>query len=608
MNLDADQQRANALTGNLVVSAGPGSGKTGGVIIPKALKLLRERKRVGIVTFTRSAALEVKSRLAKFIPGTETKGLLFVGTFHAVIAAQLRNNGRNINILTPPEQKTLIESCLNAERVFEPDERELVIHGIDVAKRTVVLGSIDDAKTKLVYNRYQLALADAGKLDLNDLIVTAVRQMKEVDNPLPPMRLDLLLVDEFHDVDAPQLEWTIMHAVAGIPTCVVADDDQSIYAFRASLGYEAIVKFEEATKAAHVTLGINYRSHKEIVDVAYRVIKNNSQRIEKNFHSYNGPGGNVQIKSFDTRLVEMYSITEALSEVAQPIPDSLWRTIPKGEWMVICRNNYQLDDLALHLAGEKVKIANFDFTKLWKRRPLNILIGLLRAVAGDPSQFDKSLSGMGFTVETRLAVSKVAQSNIFGWMLTGQAKLPPDISRHTVDYKSLKTLISLVPRWVQMNEAGRPAMLNMLINAVHAYVLETLAGTHPDAAAGMASSLQIGVKILLEQRGTVNERIDAAMEGQRDKEATDGVALYTMHGSKGLEAENVWVMTVDSSMIPDPETDINEERRLFYVAITRAKKRLIISYGIKGNGEKRAREYSPSPFLAELGILEHLAA
>lgn len=616
MRLNAEQKVAVETDGHLVVSAGPGSGKTGGVIIPKALRLLESGRSAIVVTFTRSAADEVTHRIAKLCPPEHLKRLM-VGTFHKVIMFQMRRANRARKVLAPLDQYRAMTAALIAADVDKFEDRETALRDIEVYKRSLDSQPITNPVSLRVFEEYTAQLANLNAIDLNDLIVQAVHAMRDKDNPLPGFKPGLLLVDEFHDVDEPQLEWTLLHAQAGIPTCIVADDDQAIYSFRASLGYAAIKRFQKATNAQQVMLNTNYRSHQEITDLAARLIEHNKFRLSKDIQSAKGYGGSVTLLDFETRAEEMASVVNRLRDTSPVNPETGKREHAPGEWMVITRNNAQLDLLALELHAAGVKVANMENDKIWQKRPLSTYAKLLKSLgSGDKvdRHLDDALNNLNFEPSELDAFRegcRASKDTVRSWLLEKSAKMPDGVRRSGPTYQRLKELMELYPRWVDMHRASgnRSSMPPLLIEAVVQFLLDTLNATNADSLADQVRMLRVGADILLVERGDVLQRLSSAQDvkdrapGSDSNEPSTGVTLYTMHGSKGLEAENVWVMSCDASTIPspEPETNIEEERRLMYVAITRAKTHLTVSYAKLGNGKRRPKEFFPSPFLLELG-------
>jgi len=621
MHLNDQQRQAVEASGHIVVSAGPGAGKTGGVIIPKALNALGQGKSVGIVTFTRAAAQEVAARIQKLAPAEDTKRLL-LGTFHRLIMLQMRRAKRDLKVLGPLEQYLMIARALTEAGVAEFAVREQAQKDIEKYKRSLQPVLPDAEASQEVLKAYQRLLEAEGAIDLNDLIVQSVHQMQAPDNPLPPFKFDLLLVDEFHDVDEAQLEWSMLHARSGVPVTIVADDDQAIYGFRGSLGYEAIKRFSAETKAAFVKLTTNYRSHQEITDVAAKLITHNKHRIDKDIQSALGYGGSAQMRTFKTRAAEAESIV-ALLKAESPANPAGVHVSPAGTWMIIARNNAQLDSLALQLRASRVQVANYDSDRIWQRRPLVTLAKMLRSVTSAKNadeSLDTALGKLNFDPGDLAAfrAGTEGKDTVRDWVLEGQTKIPEGVRRSGSTYARLKELVDLYPRWVNMYKVSvtRVSMTGLLIDAVLAYIEETLTATNSDALADQARTLQIGADILRNESGDILQRLKSAQDAKdaavrpNSGEPRDGVGLYTMHGSKGLEADSVWIMTCDASTIPSTEegTDINEERRLMYVAVTRAKDRLIVSYANKGNGTRRPKEFYPSPFLGEMCFSQTEAA
>ena len=616
---NAEQLKAQSISSHLLVNACPGSGKTGGVIVPKAVNEVRNGGSAIAVTFTRAAAAELRERLHRLLPTKEEQDRVIVGTFHSIISYQLRRGNIRINVVDPGEQDRIINAALSEAGVFDVRLRDEIKTAVDAAKRSLAKPVLKDEATAAVYDTYQARLQANNQIDLNDLITTAVRQMRSADNRLAPLMATLMLVDEFHDCDDPQLQWVLDHAKAGVPVCAVADDDQAIYGFRASLGYKGVKTFVEELSAAEVTLKTNYRSHREILDVASTLIKHNQFRIDKPMYAFKGQGGTVTVVSSPTRLTECQDIAYTIKRDAKPEPDGNMLTVPKGAWMVIARNNSYLDALSLELRRCKIRVANVDYSKVWRRRPLCTLVSLLQAADGNASAFRDALRPAGMDNKTIDALEAASAGNPYAWILSGKASMPSTIDRDSASGSILAELINLLPQWVALANTAKEAMkdnsspqrtrrantrIRQAISSIGTSITGTVKDIDPDKRATTLATLEMGVSIILSQPGTsITARVDSAIEaGKKPKENADGVYIYTMHGSKGLESDNVWLMTCDSSVIPSETSPEDEERRLFYVAVTRARRNLIVSYAESGNGVEKPRSYHPTGFLSEMGL------
>jgi superfamily I DNA/RNA helicase len=617
VNYNAEQLQAQAATSHVLVSAGPGSGKTGGVIVPKAVAEIKNGGAVIAVTFTRAAAGELRERLHKILTTENERGRIIVGTFHSIIAYQFKRANYRINIVDAAEQERMLNAALGEVGIFDTRKRDDIKMAVEAAKRSISIPLIPDEETSSVYNLYQSRLEAMNKLDLNDLIITAVRQMRADPPTIQPLNASLMLVDEFHDCDDPQLQWVLEHARSGVTVCAVADDDQAIYGFRASLGYRAVTTFVQELSAQKVTLKTNYRSNKEILDVASKLILYNQERVSKPMYSAKGLGGSVTVLCSQNRSAECNDIATTIAACAKLAPDDEVLTVPKSSWMVIARNNSYLDALSLTLSQKNIRVANVDFSRIWKRRPLNILVGLLMAAEGNGAAFNDCLKPAGIDVIALEALYAASADDPYKWITSGGASLPKTIDAGSASGTILVELISLLPRWVALaatakasaNEAKMggarraSSRVEQAIVSISAAINPMIADLDEDKRASTLATLEVGVSIILAQKGTsITERVDRAIAAGKKNKGEDGVYLYTMHGSKGLEADNVWLMTCDASVIPGEGAVLEEERRLFYVAVTRARTNLIISYAARGNGIKRPRAYHPTGFLTEMGL------
>ena len=300
--LNPQQREVAELRQHCVAIACPGAGKTKTIAAKAALLLADPAVIVGAVTFSKDAAVELRDRILALACDGARKRLI-AGTFHSLAFKQLGKR----DIATDGDRMGLIARVI-AELGLEwkPEEVVPVIERIKTNFGRVEAGTADAQ----IYAAYQDALTRNGKIDFQDMLRLAVAGMEAGD--IAPYPFTDLLVDEFQDTDPLQYRWVELHAKAGARVTVVGDDDQSIYGFRAALGFRGMESFAVSFNAQRVVLGSNYRCHDEILSAADRVIRNNTDRIPKILRAERGPGGAVATKRSEDEYADAVAAVEAL--------------------------------------------------------------------------------------------------------------------------------------------------------------------------------------------------------------------------------------------------------------------------------------------------------
>lgn len=571
--LNRQQQEAVAHDGHLLIVAGPGSGKTT-VLIERAARILRASKsRIAMVTFTRDAATEMRSRLAAHASAQLKRCL--IGTFHKLTMDHQRRAGLLGRVMSGPAQAALISRCGRAAGLsYEEAAAEI--------EAWATHAELPEAASAVV-TEYRNRKAAAREIDLWDVLHAGVSLMES--GKLPALPITHLMVDEFHDTDTVQYAWVMAHVKAGAQLTVVADDDQSIYKWRHGLGVEGMRRILRDTGAHTITLGVNYRCASDIVRSARRLIEHNTDRMPKDLVSSRAEPGQIVCIRPASRNDELAVLIDwlqpSLQSAAAPRPGY---TAVQGEVAVIARTGSILDEIALELRAAGVRYVRNERERM--ARSVMALLNLLRAVHDD-------------------------NAHAFGNVLS-QMSVPEDLIDGLVQAASHGDGVFTLSA-AQVNKAGETAQrLHARASALRRQlalgrVELVVAGAaelieHTEELTGRSEHqrrmLDLAVKALTRaEGGSLMDRIERLERPppETDDAASDGVGLYTMHGSKGLEFNRVFVASVLDRIIPSARAaDTAEERRLMYVAMTRAKHELAISVP---RGEAR-----PSPFVAEAGI------
>ncbi|BFG80879.1 DNA helicase PcrA [Paraburkholderia terrae] len=542
--LNPQQREVAELRQHCVAIACPGAGKTKTIAAKAALLLSNPAAIVGAVTFSKDAAVELRDRILA-LAGDGARKRLIAGTFHSLAFKQLGKR----DIATDGDRMGLIgrviaELGLN----WKPEEVVPVIERIKTNFGRVEAGTPDAQ----IYDAYQEALERNGKIDFQDMLRLAVAGMEKGD--IAPYRFTDLLVDEFQDTDPLQYRWVELHAKAGAQVTVVGDDDQSIYGFRAALGFRGMESFAETFNAQRVVLGSNYRCHGEILSAADRVIRNNTDRIVKILMAERGPGGTVATKRSDDEYADAVAAVETL----HPLLNA------GKSCAILARTNRILDPIEAVCRSHGVPYFRASGSSVLNRPQGALMCNLLQVAEGRKQNgLDAVLGYMGMSSPLLGVLHRD-----MGPMLVQRLKkdlvalgLPEDTA--TV-YRSLMKRLS---EWQEMCERRFYSLVLdgvlelMMTYAKNDQAIRAIQGTYD---------------VLSRLSGTFAERIEY-LKRDNNKPADGALVLTTMHSSKGLEWDHVWISRAEEGVVPDEKSTESEERRLFYVAMTRARDGLTIA-------------------------------
>lgn len=588
------QQREVALhVGHCLSIACPGSGKTK-MLATKAATLLNEGEKVCAVTFTRDAALELRERTMK-LADPRTKANLLVGTFHSVcmlMASPRKHNGEFGRAILGKMQSpfsapwNLVKEGVRVGyviRAIRESGAKIQIRDatplIELAKEAGSISDSLDPQLQEMVRIYIKLMEDAHVIDFQDIILKTNLALR--DKSMLALPVDHLLVDEYQDTDNAQYEWTAHHGRAGVALTVVGDDDQSIYAFRRALGYSGMARFAQEFGALQVQLGINYRCRSEILDAAATLISRNTERIEKRLFAQKGEGGIVTWERFKDASAEYAAVAE---EAAGALAEGV-------SFAVISRTNDELTLLqaAMHTRG--VPHRKTDGRSIFDCPEVQVYAALLRSLIKPASNdLDQVLAWAGMEIDDASKIRKLFGSSIIigskdDFKNAGMSDRGIDIWR---------TFAKRHLAWTAQKQQGHMATVNY---GVYEWLAETLQKPHNPSVLDAAHQMYEVDDTSLEDH-LAKMRARELSQSQAEKKEPDAEAgpvalLTTAHGSKGLEFDRVWIVGLQAGSFPSEKSSLEEERRLMFVAMTRAREALFIS----GTKDKK-----PSMFLLEAGI------
>ena len=599
--------------GPCMVLAPPGSGKT--LIVTERTRYLIEESGVRpdqilVITFTRYAAREMKERFERLTAGKNYP--VTFGTFHSIFYGILKcayGIGAN-NLMSEKESSVLLQEVLDQTDIESTpeveDEEELVrelLREVGMVKNG--LCHLKDFHSKYltqdefaeVFRSYEHQKKELKKFDFDDMLVQCYALFRKKPEILQgwQKRFQYILIDEFQDINRVQYEVIRMLAAPRYNLFVVGDDDQSIYGFRGAKPELMLYMKQEFPSLRTISLTVNYRSTEFITGAAARVILHNDTRFYKRVQSFRGRGQNVHVQ-------EVLDEQEEAQYVTKEIQKKLDQGIKPGEIAVLFRAAVQVRMISEILSEHRIPFEMRDYvTNFYRHFIVKDMMAYLQLAAG---KRDRSL----FLTICNRPLRYLARNSMENRQVNFE-----DLRKFYCDKDWMLDIIDQFDVDVRM-------MKNMAPYAAIQYIRKKIG--YDDFLKEYAEKHQISWKQLMDVMAELEERsknfksydeweihiakYTQELEEQQAKarkikgERENKVQLMTIHSAKGLEFEDVFVIHANEGEIPhqkaEKKDEIEEERRLFYVALTRAKNNLCISYITQKNGNS----IKPSRFVEEL--------
>ena len=604
---EPQRQAVMATDGPLLILAGAGSGKTR-VLTHRTAYLIEEcgvnPYNIMAITFTNKAAGEMRERIDQMVGyGSES---IWVCTFHSTCVRILRRYidrlgfGTNFTIYDSDDQKTLMKDiCKRLEIDTKMYKEKMFLSAISSAKdelidpieyETRAAGDYVKRKQAQVYREYQQALKQNNALDFDDLIMKTVELFKLDKEVLASYqdRFRYIMVDEYQDTNTAQFELIRLLALKYQNLCVVGDDDQSIYKFRGANIYN-ILNFEHHfPDATVIKLEQNYRSTQNILDAANAVIANNQGRKEKRLWTDNGAGDKITFEQLDTA-----------AEEADFVARDIARRVRKGEYQykdcaILYRTNAQSRLFEERFITANIPYKIFGGVNFYARKEVKDLLAYLKTI--DNGQDDLAVRriinipkrGIGAASINKVALYAQEQEISFYDALC-VAEQVPGLGKAAAKIRPCVLFIqSMKSKAKQLSVAD---LLQEVIETT-GYVRELEAEGTDEAEARIENIDELISKAVDyaegEEAPTLNgflENVALVADIDSFDENSDYVVLMTLHSAKGLEFPNVYLAGLEDGLFPsymsitsdNSQAEIEEERRLAYVGITRAKKNLTIT-------------------------------
>lgn len=631
---DNQREAVLAADGPLLIFAGAGSGKTK-VITHRIAYLIREKRippyRIFAVTFTNKAAGEMKKRISSIIGASGDD--VFVKTFHSASVYILRRYGEavgvgsNFSIYDTSDQESIVKAILGEMNIDVQKYAGRVISKISEVKDKAELIEGADPYSLLpkdyavnypeIYDEYNKRLRAANALDFNDLIIYTVKLLRDSPETLERLqsKWSHFMIDEYQDTNRAQYMLAKYLASASRNICVVGDDDQSIYSWRGA-DIRNILNFEkDYPESKVIKLETNYRSTEHILSAAYSVVKNNRQRRDKRLNSFRGDGFFPVYCETNNEYGEAEFVVNSISRLKRE--DKLGY----GNFAVFYRTNAQsrlLEDTFRH---EAIPYRIVGSVKFYERKEIKDIISYLRFIVNpfDTASLDRIINnpprGIGSRTVEKLKETAYAEQMSEWEIIDKGINLDGKISKGLKQFKEIINYLSAAHLDV-------PGVLS-LSQFVEKVIVRSGYRKHLDEAAKIDKTGKDADRI-----GNVDEFINSVIEYEErtetpsleeflqevslltseenpENKTNEAVTLMTVHNAKGLEFNTVFLTGMEEGTFPhmnslNSDAQIEEERRLAYVGITRAMDRLyMISADVRRHFHQTVYK-QPSRFISEI--------
>ncbi|MDR0422106.1 MAG: UvrD-helicase domain-containing protein [Proteiniphilum sp.] len=627
--------------GPSLVIAGAGSGKTR-VLAHKIAYLMEEQGlqpwQILSLTFTNKAAREMKSRIAG-LAGEERARRLWAGTFHSVFARILRNEAEtigfqsNFTIFDSSDSGNLVRLIIREMELDDKLYKPGAVHGqISKAKNSLISPAMYAASTELahydrmarrpllgeIYRRYQLRLGSANSMDFDDLLMFTNILFRDREEVLERYRNQFryILVDEYQDTNFAQHLIVKQLAETHHRVCVVGDDAQSIYSFRGA-NIDNILKFKSNFPETRIfKLEQNYRSTQNIVNAANSLIKKNREQIFKNVFSENEEGEKVCLRSAYSDFEEGLIVAGRIARIR------LEKHAGYGDFAILYRTNAQSRIFEEALRKNNIPYKIYGGLSFYQRREIKDIISYFRLIVNpdDEEAFRRIINyparGLGAVTVARIAVA-AQQHDASLWQVTGApSEYGLEVNSGTAG--KLKTFHTLMQEFIDRRDTANAFELAQEVIRKSGIARAACDDITPE---GMSRAQNVQ-----ELLGAINGFVEAQREqGEENVRLTDflsevslltdqdagaeedgeKVTLMTVHSAKGLEFDHVFIVGLEEDLFPSvmaksESRGLEEERRLLYVAITRARKSCTVTWAKSRFRNGQINTASPSRFLQDI--------
>ena len=636
---DRQKEAVIHMNGPLMIIAGAGSGKTK-VLTSRIAHLMFsgvDSFNILALTFTNKAAAEMKERVEKALGNTEARNL-YIGTFHSVFARILRAEAaklgypQSFTIYDSDDSKSVLKQVINDmgldDKLYKPN---IVLNRISSAKNALVgpaeyamdnFLKQEDARSNRpqiaeIYASYVARCFKSGAMDFDDLLFKMHELLRDFPEVLHKYqhKFKYILIDEYQDTNPVQYQIAKLLAAVHENLCVVGDDAQSIYSFRGAT-IENILQFQkDYDDVKLVKLEQNYRSSKSIIEVANYVIKNNKGQIPKELWTDNDEGDKIKLVRTMTDNEEGKFVADAIQE------NKLRNHFYNKDFAILYRTNAQSRSFEESLRRMGIAYKIYGGLSFYQRKEVKDFIAYLRLIANTKDEealkriINYPIRGIGkTTVEKCLVLA--GEHNITFFEVLEKAKGFGFKAGTLSAIEDFVTMIKYFQNQLTKHNASDVAVqvgkhtniVKELFNdksteglARYENVQELLNSIKEWTESPSNEDGELGDKSL----GSYLQQITLITDADNDNNNEDTVKLMTVHAAKGLEFDCVFVVGLEETLFPsgmsiNTREELEEERRLFYVAVTRAKKHLWLSYANSRYRFGQLVQNDPSRFIDEM--------
>lgn len=628
--------------GPSLVIAGAGSGKTR-VLTYKIAYLVHlglAPQSILALTFTNKAAREMKERIAA-ITGEQTARRLWMGTFHSIFSRILRYEAEhigypsNFTIYDTTDSKSLLKAIMKEmqldDKVYRPG---MVQSRISNAKNALVTWKAYEQSKELmqhdidskvpllreIYKRYQNRCQQAGAMDFDDLLLQTNILFRDHPQVLEKYRgfFQFVLVDEYQDTNFAQHLIVQKLCEQHRRICVVGDDAQSIYSFRGA-NIDNILQFKNQYPGCRIfKLERNYRSTQNIVNAANSLIHKNKEQIQKNVYSEKEEGSKVRVSASYSDYEEGYAVASAINDMR------LRRDYDYADFAILYRTNAQSRILEEALRKRGIPYKIYGGLSFYQRKEIKDIISYFRLIVNphDEEAFKRVINypsrGIGDTTVGKL-ISAATENNVSLWTVLN-APIDYALPINSGTTKKLTDFREMMERFMEQNIRLSAEELAAIV-VKESGLVSTLFQDRSVEGISKQENLQELLKGIAEfcelRREEGVEQVSLAdflsevslltdQDNDKDEQANK-VTMMTVHAAKGLEFRNVFVVGLEEDLFPsqmskDNPRAVEEERRLFYVAITRAEENCVLTYAKSRFRNGQSAMCSPSRFLKDIDV------
>ncbi|HSG67157.1 MAG TPA: UvrD-helicase domain-containing protein, partial [Bacteroidales bacterium] len=643
---EAQRKAVEHTEGPSMVIAGAGSGKTR-VLTYRVAHLLNtgvDPFNVLALTFTNKAAREMKERILKLVGNADARNV-WMGTFHSIFARILRVEGHflgypsNFSIYDTEDSKRLIRNIIK-EMDLDPKvyNQNYILNRISGAKTSLITPQVYNSnfeitntdsmagkpRTGEIYSRYANRLKKADAMDFDDLLFNTYILFRDFPDVLYKYqkRFRYILVDEYQDTNHVQYMIVKSLAADNENICVVGDDAQSIYAFRGA-NIQNILNFKKDYPDLSIfKLEQNYRSTKNIVNAANSVIKNNKEQIHKTIWTQNDEGKQVSLLRAASDSEEGIMIADAIFR------EKMNKQLPNSHFAILYRTNAQSRSFEESLRRLNVPYRIYGGLSFYKRKEIKDLLAYFRLVINNNDEdallrvINYPTRGIGQTTIER-AIIRADALGISLWQVIGN----PTQSGMQVNVgvvNRLQTFVTMIKSFSVQLKTKNAFDLGKQIASSSGILKDLYEDKTPEGLSRYENIEELlnAIKDFTEQEIQANEdgeivspvrTLDEFMQDialltdadEKDKDDNNHVSLMTVHAAKGLEFPYVYVVGMEENLFPsimslNNRADLEEERRLFYVALTRAMQHVTVSYAESRYRWGNLTPCEPSRFIEEI--------